>query len=145
MIFALKGRCPGPLDDWCIFVAYPLCDGLCPRQAGSSTKEDARLAFGCSDQDAAHGCLPLSACASTTLTVIWLRGGESNTVLLLMRQTGCRRPPHAINPIALGTQGIPSAIGADSRPRTGDLNLGKVAFCQLNYVRVRRQRGCAIA
>lgn len=25
--------------------------------------------------------------------------------------------------------------GADSRPRTGDLHLGKVSFCQLNYVR----------
>ena len=43
----------------------------------------------------------------------------------------------AASPLGHSTIGGGKTLRADDRPRTGDLNLGKVALYQLSYIRVR--------
>ena len=64
----------------------------------------------------------------------WRRRRESNPGRGFCRPL----PSHsATSPRQEG--GLPTALGADDRDRTGDLNLGKVALYQLSYVRRRAE------
>ena len=140
VIFAVKERCPGPLDDWCIWIDTGLvCIG-----PGRLWKPSGGVLAPCRkwlrDEELnpvppayEAGGLPAP---STRETSIHLRPVTPAPAWRCFRPPG-KEPPsrcpstgHQI-PVA----GKAHVYGAGKEIRTPDLNLGKVALYQLSYSR----------